>query len=415
MLYRIIHRLRIELGHFQSLSDNAKKMLFSYALYLAAYPMIATFMNAYLWRSSGNLWSIVFYNLGYVIGLPVAFYLNGVLLSRFHVLKLYFMGTLLQAITPSLVLFFPLHGLTGLFLYGCLYGLGAGLFWGNRNYLDLQITRGTNRMYYNGLGQICDLLMNIIIPMCAGWFIVFVSTSNASFSFIAYKIIMIAAFILLLLSGLILQFSTIKQIVIRKIILKKPKPVWRSMRIFNILFNVQVGTTLVLPNILVLILVGGEGVLGTVQAVTAGISALAIYIIGRKATIKNAWQFVFFGSIVFLLGTGVLVYSFTWVGALAYSVVITLIWSSVWAPANSVSMDLMDKLEPDAEKQYAYVCDNELYYNIGRVIGITIISLLAIVINAHTALRLSALIAGLCQIPLFLLTHHMVISIHDRS
>ena len=415
MLNRILNRFRIELGHFQSLSDNAKKMILSYALYLAAYPLLATFMNAYLWRSSGNLWSIIIYNLGYVIGLPVAFYFNGKLFSKFHVLKLYFLGALLQAITPCLVLFFPLNGLIGLFFYGCIYGFGAGLFWGNKNYLDLQITRGTNRIYYNSIGQIFDLLMNVIIPMSAGWFIVLIASGNATSSFIAYKIIMIAAFVLLFFSGLVIQFSSIKQIVIRKMFLRRPKPIWGLMRMFNILFNIQVGTTLILPNILILVLVGGEGILGTIQAITASISAIAIYIIGRKSNISTAWQFVFFGSVVFLLGTGILAGSFTWIGTLVYSVAITLTWASIWTPCNSVTMDLMDKLEPDTENQYAYVCDNELFYNLGRVIGITVICALAIIISNNAALQYSAIIAGFCQLPLAWLIYKLVLHIHDQS
>lgn len=413
MLNRIITRYRIELSHFQALSPDAKKMIVSYALYLAAYPLLATFMNAYLWRSSGNLWSIVLYNLGYVTALPMAFYLNGVLLERFHVLRIYFFGALLQAVTPFFVLFFPLSGLFGLFLYGCVYGLGAGLFWGNKNYLDLQITRGTNRMYYNSIGQIFDLLMNILVPMSAGWFIILMTSTEATPTFIAYKIVMIAAFVLLFFSGFVVQFSTMKQIIIRNIFLRNPKPVWRLTRLFNILFNIQVGSTLVLPNILILVFVGGEGILGTVQAVTASMSALAIYIIGRKANISNAWQFTLFGSLVFLIGASVLAGSFTWVGALAYSAAITLSWVGIWAPSHSVCMDLMDTLEPDAEKQYAYVCDNELFYNIGRVIGITIICVLAIMIGTNAALRYAAVIAGICQLPLALLIHTLVGYIHD--
>jgi YQGE family putative transporter len=390
-------------------------MILSYALYLAAYPLIATFMNAYLWRSSGNLWSIVVYNLGYVIGIPVAFYINGKLLAKCHVLKLYFFGALLQAITPCLVLYFPSNGLTGLFVYGCMYGIGAGLFWGNKNYLDLQITRGTNRVYYVSIGQIFDLLMNVIIPMMAGWFIVLMTPAYITLSFTAYKIIMIVAFVLLFFSGLVMQLTSIKQIVIRTMILKKPKPIWGRMRLFNILFNVQVGTTLVLPNILILMLVGNEGILGTIQAITAGISAIAIYIIGRKSTISNAWQFILFGIVVFLIGTGILAGSFTWIGTLAYSVVITLTWASIWTPSYSVTMDLMDTLEPDTEKQYAYICDNEIFYNLGRGIGIAVICILAILINNHAALRYSALIAGLCQLPLALIIHKLVLHIHDQA
>ena len=187
------------------------------------------------------------------------------------------------------------------------------------------------------------------------------------------------------------------------------------MRIFSMLFNIQVGTTLILPNILILILVGGEGILGTIQAVTAGLSAIAIYIIGRKSNISNAWQFILFGSVVYLIGTGILAGSFTWIGTLVYSVVVTLTWASIWTTANSVTMDLMDTLEPDTEKQYAYVCDNELFFNLGRVIGIAVICILAIMINNNAALQYSAVIAGFCQLPLAWLIYKLVLHIHNQT
>ena len=400
MIANVFSRFKTEFSHFRLLSEDARRMLASYALFLAAYPLIATFMNAYLWRSSGSLWSIVIYNLGYVMGLPFGFYLNGLLLKKIHVLRLYFAGTLFQAVIPCLVLFFPFNGMMGLLIYGTVYGLGAGLFWGNKTYLDLQITRGTNRMYYNSIGQIFDMVMNIVIPACAGWFIVLLSSGHTDPTFAAYKIIMIMGFILLFLSGLAIQFSSIKQITVLGMFIQKPKPIWRHMRLFNILFNLQVGTTIVIPNILILKLVGHEGILGTVQAVTAGLASLAIYIIGRKSTTGNASKLVFFGSVMFLAGTAALAGIFTWLGAIAYSMAITITWASIWTPVSSVGMDLIDSLESDTEKQYAYVCDNELFYNFGRIAGIMIISILAIAGSETHALRLSPLIAGFFQLPL---------------
>jgi MFS transporter, YQGE family, putative transporter len=408
MISRIFSRLRIERSHFQLLSEDARRMIVSFTLFLAAYPLIATFMNAYLWRSSGNLWSIVIYNMGYVIGIPCGFYLNGFLLQKFHVLRLYLLGALLQAITPCLVIFFPFSGIAGLIIYGLFYGFGAGLFWGNKNYLDLQITRGTNRMYYNSIGQIFNLGMNIIVPACAGWFIVFLASGRIDPTFTAYKIIMIIAFLLLCMSGLVIQFSSIKQITIRGVFIKKPKIIWQHMRLFSILFNLQIGATLVVPNILILKLVGHEGVLGTIQAITASISAVALYIIGRKSTTRYASRLIFFGSMVFLAGTAALAGMYTWAGALIYSTVITISWASQWTPICSVAMDLMDTLEPDTEKQYAYICDNELFYNIGRVAGISIVSVLAILASETSALRFSPLLVGLLQLPLAWLIREIV-------
>lgn len=400
MISALMSRAKIEFEHFHLLTNDMKHMLLSYGFYLAAYPLIATFMNAYLWRSSGNLWSILLYNLGWVIGLPFGFYINGLLLKKFNILRIYFFGLMLQAIIPCLIVFLPFNGLTSILLYGTIYGAGAGLFWGNKNYLDLQLSRGANRMYYNSLGSIIDLLVNIIMPIAAGWFIVYMNSAYSLQSFIAYKIIMVIGFILLFASGFSVQFSKIQDITIHGILLRRPKKIWNYMRMYHTIHNIQVGVTLVLSSILVLVLVGGEGILGTLQTVTAGLSAIALYFIGRKATISIAWRLVMLGSIIFFIGTCVLAGIYTWVGALAYTIVITIAWSFQYVPTNSVSMELMDKLEQNPEKQYAYIFDDELFFNIGRSIGISAIVLLALVFNEATALRWSPLIVGIIQLPL---------------
>ncbi len=173
MRARILSRIETEISHFNLLSIDMKHMLLSYGFYLAAYPLLATFMNAYLWRSSGNLWSIIFYQIGWIVGLPSGFYLNGLLLKKIQILKLYLTGLLLQAIIPIMIVFLPFNGLPAIIFYGFMYGAGSGLFWGNKSYIDLQITRGANRIYYNSLGTIVDLIANIIVPAAIGWFIVF--------------------------------------------------------------------------------------------------------------------------------------------------------------------------------------------------------------------------------------------------
>lgn len=400
MIEEIVARCSIEVGHFRQLTDDMRRMLLSYGFYLASYPLIATFMNAYLWRSGGSIWAIVFYNLGWIIGLPLGFYVNGNLLRRFHILRLYFTGALLQAIIPCLVVFFPVTALVGILGYGLLYGIGSGLFWGNKSFLDMQITRGTNRLYYNSIGTIIDLIANVIIPAAAGWSIVFLNAVYSPESFIAYKAVMIFSFFLLLLSGLVVQGTAVQTIHISDIILRKPPAAWRYIRMFNILHNVQVGVTIIVPNVVVLILVGGEGILGTVQAATAILSSLALYFIGRKSTIGSAWKLIAVGSVVFFLGTAALAGIFSWVGALAYSIVITIAWAFQWPAASSVTMELLDHAEPNPEKQYAYISDNELYYNVGRALGMSIVVLSAIFFSQNAALRWSPVIVGALQLPL---------------
>jgi len=400
MFSRLLKRIHTELGHFYALDKNVRRILLSYALYLAAFPMVMTFMQAYLWRTSGSLWTIVIYYLGYIAGLPLGFYLNGMLLKKIHVLRLYLIGAIIQGATACLVVFFPFHDSLNILLYGCLYGLGSGLFWGNKNYLSLFLTKHTNRVYYNSMEQIIDLFINIVVPATVGWFIIFTAGTTFPLDLTSYKIIMTVAFFLLILSGFVVQSADIKTISIKGLIVHKPSASWRHMRLFHILYNTQIGLSLVTSSVMVLVLVGGEGILGTLHALTAGISVIILYVIGRKTTISSSWKLVAFGSLVFLIGAGVLAGFFTWIGALAYTIAITVSWAFQWSASYAVTMELMDSEEDNAEKQYAYVCDNELFFNIGRLLGIVLVVLITSQATQNTALQWAPLIIGVIQIPL---------------
>ncbi len=400
MVTALKKKISSELTHIHALSRDMKHMLVSYACYLAAYPLLATFMNAYLWRTGGDLWGIILYNTGWIVGLPIGFYLNGIILHHVHLLRVYFMGLLLQAVIPLCIVFLPFHSLQSILLYGLAYGLGSGLFWGNKSYIDQQITRGTNRLYYNSLGSIADMLANILVPATIGWSIEYINHFADSASFLSYKLTMLVAFVLLVIAGSVVQSLHVHEVSIQGMLVRRPSKRWWFTRFFDLIHNIQVGVTLILANVVILVLVGSEGALGTVQTITAALSSLMLYVIGRKATHEASWKLVAIGSLCFFAGTLLLAANFAWIGAVAYSVVITIAWAIQWPPATSVIMDVLDHEEVDPSKQYAYICDSELFYNIGRGIGIGIAVVLLLRFGQATTLRFTPFIVGIIQLPL---------------
>lgn len=415
MFSRFLKRFNTELQHFYALDSDVRRIFWSYGFYLAAFPLVMTFLNAYLWRSSGNLWTIVLYNLGYVVSLPAGFYLNGLLLKKIHVLRLYFVGALLQGVTACLIVLFSVINPVNILFLGLLNGVGAGLFWGNKNYLSLFLTKHTNRVYYNSMEQVMDLLINIVVPAGAGWFIYFATQSTFPFGLSAYKIIMIVAFLLLFLSGYIVQSANIKTISIGSMIVRSPSRPWNLLRMFNVLYNVQIGLSLIVSSVMVLVLVGDEGILGTLLGTTAIISAIVLYLVGRKSSLGNIWKLVAFGSVAYLIGTGLLAGIFTWVSGIVYSIVISIAWAFQWMSSYTVTMELMDIEEKNPDKQYAYVCDNELYFNIGRLLGITIVVLFTVVASQNAALRWAPICVGIIQIPLAWFTYNLIKEIKTEN
>jgi len=263
--------------------------------------------------------------------------------------------------------------------------------------------------------QIVDLIANIAIPAVAGWFIVLSNASGFLIPASAYKIIMVAGFIFLFFSGAVVLSLKIKKISIQGMIIKKPSRSWKMMRFFNVIYNTQTGLNFIISSVLILVLIGNEGVLGTLQAAAAGLSAIILYIIGRKILIKNSWKMVGFGSLIFFIGAGILAGTFTWIGVLIYEIIITVAWAFQWSSSYSVAMDLTDHEENNPEAQYAYICDNELYYNIGRGTGIVIIVLIIFLATEKIALQWAPFIVALIQLPLAWFLHILTKNIHQKT
>jgi MFS transporter, YQGE family, putative transporter len=409
MLRKIIIRFRKEVDHYRVLTPEVRHLLISYYLYLIAYPLFAVFTNAYLWRLEKDLTLLVVYNLLYCAGLPLGFYANGLLLRKFHTLKLYAAGAVLEGLAGVLIVMFSTSSLIVLAFYGLLAGLGAGLYWGNKNYLSLILTKGTNRLYYNSLETAGDTVINMVVPALAGGFIVFGEPLGLYDTHFAYKCLMLIALILVILAGYVVQSSKIKDIDREALFVDKPSPRWTLVRLYNVLSNVVIGAEFVIPSVLVLVLVGKEGTLGVISSATSILSAILIYVLGRKGKIKNVWKIVCFASLIYLGGASLLAWNYSSIFVLIYMVVSTIGWVFRWPNAYAVVMETMDK-EDRSKGQYAYICDNEFTFNLGRSAGLFLILLVA-GLSQDTALRFIPLVVGFTSLisiyPLTLLTQQI--------
>lgn len=391
MFAKIISRVNIELSHYRALREDSRRLLISYYLYLSAYPLFGIFTNAYLWQTGENLLSLVIFNLLYCLGLPLGFYLNGILLQHFHALRMYGVGVVLQGLSGILVVFFPASTPITLALYGAIYGVGGGLYWGNKSYLTQKITRGTNRLYYLTLESSGDMLINIFMPAVAGGIISLGTHFNLYNLEIGYRLAMGLGLILTLISGLIVQGSSLQDIDHEHMFIKKKSSRWNSVRLYNYFFNLIVGVEFIIPSVLVLALVGNEGTLGLVSSITAGLSALTLYILGRKGNLAHIWRIVALGFFIYLTSGILLATGLSLITVLIYEAASTIGWALRWSPGYTITMEIMDR--EDDHHQYAYICDNEVFFNLGRITGISLIVILSL-INQEFALRFIPLLVG---------------------
>lgn len=399
MFEKIIRRFQIEKSHYDSLGDVVKHLIYSYSLYLISYPIIGIFINAYFWRQTEDITLIAAYNLGFFIALPIGFYLNGLLLRKIHILKLYWIGTVLQGVAAFLAIFMPTLSFDRVLFYGLIYGVGGGLYWGNKNYITLKITKGRNRLYYNTLESSLDLIINIIMPILLGWIIVLGELIGLYTPEIAYRVLMIITLIMLGVSGYVLQSANIYSENISNILVIKPSKYWNLNRLMQTIFWIVNGVNYFIPTVLVLMLVGSEGELGTLESFSALLIALILYYIGRKARTQDTLKIIFWASFIFVIGVIFLNVFFGLIGAIVYSLTYSISSAITWNLMYTTSMAVMDKESEHGHNhnQYALVFDNELFFNVGRIIGMCLFFGIIYYTSQESSLRITPIIIGILQ------------------
>ena len=106
-------------------------------------------------------------------------------------------------------------------------------------------------------------------------------------------------------------------------------------------------------------------------------------------------QISFLASII---GAVFLIYSFSAIGVFIFIVALALANSIQWVAVQSLNYDLIDNENRDQENQYAYVFDQEIYLNGGRILGVVMFILLIQIFSNSTALKITPIILALSQI-----------------
>jgi MFS transporter, YQGE family, putative transporter len=399
------NRLLIELLHFKQLSLEARQLLVSATIYELAYPILFTFLGAYLFRSTGGFSATVLYNVGMFIGLPFAFYANGLLLKRVSIRWLLLAGLIGQGMVASSVFLFENISLPLVFAFGFLQGFPMGFYWSNRNFVTLEVTQDEKRGYYTGLEMIIANIAGVVSPFVTGWALVFGVKWSAMTIQEVYQFLAFLATLGLIAAGVTLFKTHLKNPAFTKLWLGAINSAWSKARAREIIYGIFNGFKIVSPALLTLFILGEEGVLGTVISVAAIFSSFLLYLIARKVSVKNRKNLLIFSILIHIISTIPLAISFSQIAALFYLMLIPTIIQLTWMGHHPMQLQVIDKEDNgDSTNNYAYVADRELFLNIGRLIGVGIFSTLFVFVSNEVALRFSPLLVALLQLGfLFLL------------
>jgi YQGE family putative transporter len=255
---------------------------------------------------------------------------------------------------------------------GFTMGLATGLFWANRGFLALIATHDGNRNYYYGVEMFVATLAALVVPGLIGWFI----SGTTLYGWLggipnrAYHIVAIVVFGLTLLAAGILERGTFRNPQRTRFVFFHFHPLWWRMLELALLKGLAQGYIVTAPAMLIMLLVGQEGTLGTTQAIGGVFSAFLMYLAGRIAAPRHRIIVFSAGLVLFFLGAVTNTLLFNAVGVLIFIGCLLLakpLLDLAYYPIQLQVVDAVSRLEQ--RNQYAYIFNHEFGLFTGRCLG----------------------------------------------
>jgi YQGE family putative transporter len=284
---------------------------------------------------------------------------------------------------------------------GFTMGLATGIFWANRGYLALTATNDGNRNYYYGVENFMASLAAVAVPALIGFFI----SGTALYGWLggianrAYHIIAIVVFGLTILSAAIIERGTFRNPEHAQFVYFHFHPLWWRMLQLALLKGLAQGYIVTAPAMLIMLLVGQEGTLGTTQAIGGVFSACLLYLAGRIAAPKHRILVFSVGLILFLLGAVTNTLLFNAVGVLIFIGCLLLakpLLDLAYYPIQLQVVDAVSHIE--GRNQYAYIFNHEFGLFLGRGLGCCLFLAIAYWGSGVAALKYALPVIALLQL-----------------
>ena len=393
----MLKKLKIEIDHFKSQPHNFRILVMTNLVYAIVLPVIDIFVAAYVMRSSNDPVKVVIYQLTIYTGIPLTFLLNGFLLKHFNIRKLYSAGMMLSGVSMIIMMSLKTLDLTGIGIAGITMGMSFGFYWANRDYLALAITNDSNRNYYYGLETFFYTIIAVIIPVTIGWFIE--SKGGDTQIHNAYLTITGAVFIVTILASIVCFRGTFKNPEQKQYVFFKFHPLWYKLLSLALLKGLAQGFLVTAPAMLIMLLLGKEGALGTVQSVGAIIAAIIMYIVGRLSKPSHRVRIFAAGLILFAVAAMLNGILFNGTGVVLFMLCLLIakpLMDLAYFPIQFKVIDIVSKIEKRGE--FAYILNHEAGLYAGRFLGAGTFLVLAYTISTEIALRYAIIIIAVLQL-----------------
>ncbi len=390
---------KIESVKFKDFSRNAKILIFTNIIYAFVLPVIDIFVASYIMRNSNDPAKVMFYQLAIYTGIPITFYLNGFLLNRFDVKKLFSLGMILSGVSMVFMMSLKEINYYGLVGAGLIMGMSFGLYWANRDYLVLSTTKDKTRNFYYGLETFFYTIIASIVPLIIGWYLIKGNGSTDEGINTGYRVVTGVVFIITIIASIVFHFGNYDKPKSEKFLYFKFHKLWNKMMQLALLKGLAQGFIVTAPAMLMMKFFASEGALGTAQSIGAILAAFVMLILGKISKPKHRLTIFSVGLVLFFLGSFINGLLFNSVGVIIFMFLLLMarpLLDIAYFPIQLKVIDLLSKIEN--RNEFSYILNHEFGLFVGRFLGAGTFLALAFYINADIALRYALLIIGVLQL-----------------
>lgn len=394
----MLHQLSREIRFFREHPLPMRMLLLTNLMYALMMPILELFVGAYIMRNSSDLSLVVIFQLAVYTGIPATFMVNGYLLNHFPISRLYSFGLLLSGVSMAGMMYLEKLDVAGVFLAGLVMGLSYGFFWANRDFLALNTTHDGSRNYYYGIETFFYTIAGIVVPLAAGAFI----ASTERYGWFAGQVN--AAYYGL--TGFVTLLSVIASVLVHRGGFSNPRRapfvffrfdrLWNKMLALSALKGVAQGYIVTAPTMLVMSLVGKEGELGLIQSVAAFLSALLLYVLGRRSAPGHRLMIYGIGCALFVLGAGINAALYSALGVMLFILCLLFARPLLDIAYFPIQLKVIDVVAAkEGRNEFAYIFNHEFGLYAGRLFGCGLFILLARLVSDDVALRYALLVIAL--------------------
>ena len=391
-------KLAREIWVFLACPHNMRILLITNLIYSFAMPVIYMFISTYVLRNTKSVSMVLVYQLASYTGIPFTFLINGWLLKRFQIRRLYALGMLLSGVSMTIMMLLPTLTVIGLVVAGLVMGMSFGLYWSNRDFLALSTTNNENRNYYYGLEAFFSIVIGMLVPVSVGWFLEASAHWSSSENY-GYHIVTAGVFIVALVASVVVHTGKFANPPLTRFIYFSFNRIWNRFLVMAVLKGLAQGYIITAPAMLVTRFVGKEGALGTAQSVGVLFSAILIYYIGRTARPVHRVLIFSLALTLFALGGVFNAIMFDATGVYIFMLCLVLaipLLDFAYFPIQLQVIDTVSAIEN--RNQFAYLFNHEFGLYLGRFAGCGLFLVLAFQMSDVVALRYSLLIIGILQL-----------------